>query len=118
MGAALSSAPMIQAMDIPQTITDIIHSFLPCVCEETTLDLPRDESFWHSNPTIEYGTEALILLTPPRQTSLPCNYYTLDQIIIGLGTGNPDNPRFADCELFIGIQIFDKLKKPGQGKMI
>ena len=118
--SALKAAPMIEQMDIPQPITNEIISFLPCTYTESTLHLPRSGSWWHSNPTIEYGSEAMLLLTPPCATTLPSSFYTLDRISYALGSGE-DRPSKAsewECKLFIGIQPFDKLKKPGYGQMV
>ena len=114
----ISTAPIIKEMNIPKEITDFISSFLPCTYSESTWECPRTSAWWHSNPTINYGSEAMLIFTPPIQTKLPSNSYTLDKVRYKLGDDN--NATISTCKLFVGIQVFDinDLTNPGEGEMI
>ena len=119
---SVPSAPIIQEMDIPTEITDNILSFLSCSYLESTMDCPRNKYWFHSDPTIDYGSEAMLLFTPPKATKLPSDSYTLDKVRYKLGTddGNDKDIPPSRGKIFVGIQVFDveNIKKPGEGEMI
>ena len=115
---AVSAAPLIEEMSIPKEIINAVVSYIECVYSESTWDCPIDNGWWHSNPTINYGTEAMIVFTPPKQTKLPSNSYTLDKMRYRLG--NDEENSGSACQLFVGIQVFDldNLCVPGKGDII
>eukprot|EP01084_Bolivina_argentea_P305788 528288_1 len=96
---------------------DIVHSIISYLgYMEDTMKLPF--STYISNPTIEYGTEGLILISPPIKTHLLSNCYILHSIRYKIGKSNAyisDN-----AKIFIGIQILNplKLEAPGDGDII
>eukprot|EP01084_Bolivina_argentea_P130525 230405_1 len=108
---ALSISPY-KEINIPMEIANVVISFLG-YCESTWHGPPGGGGT--SNPTVQYGTEALVVITPPKQSYLPSNCYVLDRIRYKLGFGDLNS---AKCEIIIGIQTLDLSKVPGKGNVL
>ena len=98
--------------DVPIEIAKCITSFL-CYSEQT-MDCPASKGYFTSNPSPKYGTEAMLVLTPPIRTGIPSNCYILHSVrwrVDDVGDGTV---------IFIGIQAMDpqNVEPPGNGEVV
>lgn len=113
VGLSTSISELYKDLTIPSPLIGCIISYLSH-CEDT-FDVPLSSSTYISNPTTSYGTEACILISPPKETKLPSDHYIFESMTWKIAASIP-----SETEIFIGVQMVgpEYIQAPGEGQIV